>query len=80
MFYGDPEGFIHAVRDDTGEELWRFQTGSGIHGNPTTYTVDGKQYILVVSGAGGGGIWPLTFGDWLQTHTKGGMIIAFGLQ
>ena len=30
-------------------------------------------------GAGGGGLWPLTFGDWLQTHTKGGMIIAFGL-
>ena len=80
MFYGDPEGFIRAVRDDTGEELWRFQTGSGIHGNPTTYTVDGKQYILVVTGAGGGGIWPLTFDDWLQTHTKGGMIIAFGLQ
>lgn len=79
VFYGDPEGFIHAVRDDTGEELWRFQTGSGIHGNPTTYTVDGKQYILVVTGAGGGGLWPLTFGDWLQTHTKGGMIIAFGL-
>ena len=79
VFYGDPEGIFHAVRDDTGEELWAFQTGSGIHGNPTTYTVGGDQYVAIVIGAGGGGIWPLTYGDWLQNHSKGGSLMVFGL-
>jgi alcohol dehydrogenase (cytochrome c) len=34
VFYGDPEGHFNAVDDETGEHLWSFQTGSGIHGNP----------------------------------------------
>lgn len=79
VFYGDPEGYAHAVRDDTGEELWSFNTGTGIHGNPTTYTHGGKQYVAYVIGAGGGGIWPLVYGQWLQNHSKGGSLIVFGL-
>lgn len=78
-FYGDPEGFFRAVRDDTGEELWAFQTGTGIHGNPTSYTADGDQFIAIVVGPGGGGIWPLYYGEWLKTHSKGGALIVFGL-
>ncbi|MBL28876.1 MAG: quinonprotein alcohol dehydrogenase [Rhodospirillaceae bacterium] len=79
VFYGDPEGYFHAVRDDTGESLWSYNTGTGIHGNPTSFSIGGDQYIGIVVGAGGGGIWPLTFGDWLQTHTKGGALFVFGL-
>ena len=79
VFYGDPEGFLHAVRDDTGEELWAFNTGTGVHGNPTSYTANGDQYIAAVVGAGGGGIWPLYYGEWLKTHSKGGSLIVFGL-
>lgn len=79
VFYGDAEGFFHAVRDDTGEQLWSFNVGTGVHGNPTSYTAGGDQYVTIVVGAGGGGIWPLTFGDWLQNHTKGGGLFAFGL-
>ena len=56
VFYGDPEGYFNAVNDETGEALWQFQTGSGIYGNPTTYTAGGKQYVAIVYGAGGGGI------------------------
>jgi alcohol dehydrogenase (cytochrome c) len=34
--------------------LWQFKTGSGIVGNPMTYTgPDGKQYVAVYSGIGG---------------------------
>ena len=68
-----------AVRDDTGEQLWAFNVGTGVHGNPTSFTAGGKQYITIVVGAGGGGIWPLTFGEWLQNHTKGGGLFAFGI-
>ncbi len=79
VFYGDPEGHFQAVRDDTGESLWSYNAGTGIHGNPTSYTVDGKQYVAVVIGPGGGGIWPLTYKDWFQKQSKGGGMIVFGL-
>ncbi len=76
-FYGDPEGRFNAVNDETGEHLWSFNVGTGIHGNPTTYTVEGKQYVAIVYGAGGGGIWPLYYANFLKTHTKGGAVMAF---
>jgi len=76
-FYGDPDGMFNAVNDETGEHLWAFQVGSGVHGNPTTYTVNGKQYVSIVYGAGGGGIWPLYYAEFLKTHTKGGGLMVF---
>jgi len=36
--------------DETGEVLWKFQTGSGIYAPPTSFTIDGKQYIGIASG------------------------------
>ncbi|HUF20659.1 MAG TPA: PQQ-dependent dehydrogenase, methanol/ethanol family [Burkholderiales bacterium] len=80
VFYGDPDGMFNAVNDETGEHLWSFQVGSGVHGNPTTYTgSDGKQYVAIVYGAGGGGIWPLYFSEWLQKHQKGGALMVFAV-
>ena len=58
-FYGDPDGRFNAVNDETGEHLWAFNVGTGIHGNPTTYTSEGVQYVAIVYGAGGGGIWQI---------------------
>jgi alcohol dehydrogenase (cytochrome c) len=79
VFYGDPEGYFNALDDETGEHLWSFQVGSGIHGNPTTYTANGKQYVTIVYGAGGGGIWPLYYADWLKKNTKGGGLMVFAV-
>jgi alcohol dehydrogenase (cytochrome c) len=78
-FYGDPDGRFNAVNDETGEHLWSFNVGTGIHGNPTTYTVEGKHYVAIVYGAGGGGIWPLYYANFLKTHTKGGGLMVFGV-
>ena len=36
----------------TGEVLWQFPTNSGIYAPPSSFMVDGKQYIAVVSGWG----------------------------
>jgi alcohol dehydrogenase (cytochrome c) len=36
----------------TGKVLWEFPTNSGILGQPTSFSVDGKQYIAVLSGFG----------------------------
>jgi alcohol dehydrogenase (cytochrome c) len=53
VFYGTLEGYIKAVDANTGRELWRFRTPSGIIGNVTTYKHGGKQYIAILSGVGG---------------------------
>ncbi|MFC7704158.1 methanol/ethanol family PQQ-dependent dehydrogenase [Plastorhodobacter daqingensis] len=53
VFYGTLEGFLKAVDAETGEELYRFKTPSGIIGNVMTYEHDGRQYIGVLSGIGG---------------------------
>nr|WP_269586260.1 lanthanide-dependent methanol dehydrogenase XoxF5 [Roseibium sp. Sym1] len=53
VFYGTLEGYLKAVDANTGEELYSFKTPSGIIGNVMTYTVDGKQYVGVLSGIGG---------------------------
>lgn len=59
VFYGTMDGWFKALDARTGRELWRFQTGSGIVGQPVTYRgPDGRQYVAVLSGVGGwaGGI------------------------
>ena len=53
VFYGTLEGYLKAVDADTGEELYKFKTPSGIIGNTNTWVYDGKQYIGVLSGVGG---------------------------
>jgi PQQ-dependent dehydrogenase (methanol/ethanol family) len=53
VFYGTLEGYLKAVDARDGRELYRFKTPSGIVGNVTTYMVDGRQYVAVLSGIGG---------------------------
>ncbi|MBA4491703.1 methanol/ethanol family PQQ-dependent dehydrogenase [Paracoccus sp. S1E-3] len=53
VFYGTLEGYLKAVDAETGKELYKFKTPSGIIGNVTTYESGGKQYIAVLSGVGG---------------------------
>jgi alcohol dehydrogenase (cytochrome c) len=44
---------IHAFDANNGKLLWEFPTSSGILAPPTSFMVDGKQYIAVHSGWGG---------------------------
>ena len=53
VFYGTLEGYLKAVDANTGRELYRFKTPSGIIGNVMTYVHGGKQYVAVLSGIGG---------------------------
>ena len=50
VFQGDIKGWFKAVDAKTGKLLWKFNAGSGITAAPMTYTLDGKQYVAVVSG------------------------------
>ncbi|MGB9445062.1 MAG: PQQ-dependent dehydrogenase, methanol/ethanol family, partial [Candidatus Acidiferrum sp.] len=54
VFYGTMDRWFKAVDAHTGKELWKFQTASGIVGNPITYLgPDGKQYVAIYAGVGG---------------------------
>ncbi|MDF3605129.1 methanol/ethanol family PQQ-dependent dehydrogenase [Paracoccus sp. DMF-8] len=53
VFYGTLEGYLKAIDADSGEELYKFKTPSGIIGNVMTYQHGGKQYIGILSGVGG---------------------------
>jgi alcohol dehydrogenase (cytochrome c) len=44
---------IHAFDAATGRLLWEFETNSGVVAPPSTFTVDGRQYLAVLSGWGG---------------------------
>lgn len=53
VFYGTLDGWFKALDQRSGNELWRFKTGSGILGNPISYLgPDGRQYIAILSGLG----------------------------
>jgi len=49
---GTSDRYFRAHDASNGNELWRFRTNSGIIGVPSTYSVDGKQYVAVQSGWG----------------------------
>jgi len=82
VFYGTLDGWLKAVDQLSGRELWKFKTPSGIIGNPIAFTgPDGKEYIAVTSGIGGW--WGLggngAFSDLASLVTSGGVLMVFGL-
>ncbi len=44
------DGSVVVLDDQTLEELWRFNVGTGFNAAPMTYSVNGKQYIAIASG------------------------------
>jgi alcohol dehydrogenase (cytochrome c) len=76
VFAGTSTGEFVALDARSGEQLWSFQTGSGIHSNPVTYSVGGKQYIAVPSGWGG---WMKGFAPELYGATRGSALFVFAL-
>jgi alcohol dehydrogenase (cytochrome c) len=49
---GTTDRYFRAFDARTGEELWRFRTNSGVIGIPSTFALDGVQYVAVQSGWG----------------------------
>ena len=61
-------GAFKAYDSANGNLLWKFQAGAGVNAPPASYTVNGKQYVVV----GAGGNVQLNF-------KRGNNIIAFTL-
>ena len=50
VFAGEGNGWFKAYDAKTGKVLWQYQCGAGVNAPPTSYTVNGKQYIAVAAG------------------------------
>jgi quinohemoprotein ethanol dehydrogenase len=53
VFQGSADGRFVAYNASTGEKLWETPVGTGVVAAPSTYTVDGVQYVSVAVGWGG---------------------------
>jgi alcohol dehydrogenase (cytochrome c) len=51
VFTGDAEGNFIALDAKSGKPLWHFQCGASVYASPMTYSVDGKQYVVVAAGS-----------------------------
>jgi alcohol dehydrogenase (cytochrome c) len=66
VFTGEGNGQFKAYDAETGATLFKFQAGAGVNAPPSSYTVDGKQYIVVAAG-----------GNVQLDYKRGNNIIAF---
>lgn len=53
VFQGTADGRFIALRASDGHKMWEFHTGNGIIAAPMTYSIDGTQYVTIISGWGG---------------------------
>jgi alcohol dehydrogenase (cytochrome c) len=53
-FVGDIDRKFEAVDVKTGKVLWQTRLGTSVQGFPVSFSIDGKQYIAVSTGLGGG--------------------------
>ncbi len=54
VFQGTAQGDFIAYEAETGKILWQRNLGGGIIAPPITYSINGKQYISIAVGWGGG--------------------------
>ena len=82
---GTADRKLHAFDATSGKILWEFPTNSGILAPPTSFSMDGKQYIAVETGWGGdsrgmqGTLNRLFPGDYPEVP-EGGAVWLFGLE
>ncbi|WP_020682730.1 PQQ-dependent methanol/ethanol family dehydrogenase [Marinobacterium rhizophilum] len=80
VFTGNPEGYLMAFDAKTGEQKYKFNTGSGIVGTPITWEQDGEQYVSVVSGWGGAvPLWGGEVAKRVKHLNQGGTVWTFKL-
>ncbi len=81
---GTNDRMVRAFDAKSGKVLWEFPTSSGVEAPVTTFVVDGKQYIAVLSGWGGdangmnGTIQRLVSG--VRSVPEGGSLWVFALE
>lgn len=53
LFIGaSKDEYFRAFDTTTGEEVWRYKLPAGGYATPSTYAIDGKQYVVIACGGG----------------------------
>jgi quinoprotein glucose dehydrogenase len=47
------DNYLRALDSETGKELWKFELPAGGQATPMTYTLKGKQYVVIAAGGHG---------------------------
>ena len=80
-FVGDLDRTFKAVDVRTGEILWQTRLSTSVQGFPIAFSVDGRQYVAVTTGLGGGSprIVPATLAPEIRVPTTGQALYVFAL-
>jgi alcohol dehydrogenase (cytochrome c) len=80
-FAGDLDRKFRAFDVKTGKVLWETRLGTSVQGFPVTFSIDGKQYVAVTSGNGGGSprLVPATIAPDLHPPATGNALYVFAL-
>ena len=79
VFQGTRTGYLKIYDARTGDKLKEIFTGTGIMASPTTYSIDGEQYIAVMAGYGGAPVLSYPGDAVIWKHQNYGRILAFKL-
>jgi alcohol dehydrogenase (cytochrome c) len=81
VFAGDLDRKFRAFDVKTGKVLWETRLGTSVQGFPITFSIDGKQYIGITSGNGGGSprLVPATIAPDLHPPATGNALYVFAL-
>jgi alcohol dehydrogenase (cytochrome c) len=81
VFIGDLDRYFRAYDVRTGETLWQTRLATSVQGFPVSYTANGRQYIAVTTGLGGGSprLVPQTISPEIRHPQNGHAIYVFEL-
>src|SRR6187455_2048407 len=81
VFIGDLDRWFRALDVKTGEELWKIRLNTAVQGFPVTFTANGRQYVAVTAGNGGGSprLVPSTLAPEIKPPSNGNMLYVFEL-
>ena len=82
VFIGDLDRYFRAHDVRTGKVLWQTRLGTSVQGFPVSYSVNGRQYIAVTTGLGGGSprVVPRTISPEIRHARSGHAVYVFEIR
>jgi alcohol dehydrogenase (cytochrome c) len=81
VFIGDLDRYFRALDVRTGNVLWETRLGTSVQGFPVSFSANGRQYVAVTTGLGGGSprLVPRTISPEIRHPATGHAIYIFEL-
>jgi outer membrane protein assembly factor BamB len=86
-YVGSPSGFVHAIHETTGKEVWRFECGAAVSAAPTFYNgriyfgqQGGEDWYYCLDAKTGELVWKQSIGwDWGSANAAHNRIFVPGI-